>query len=77
MKVKISHAAMMARLRRALAKEEQAIHRSRSGSIEAELGEFYVVHTRLNSVVAQHVDPESWAREIGAVKPFEIVLPAP
>ena len=67
----VTETAMIQRLRRALRKEgTRLVH------MPKDAGRYYAVNDR-NVVIAQHVDPEAWARDAGVLKPDERVLYCP
>lgn len=72
MKAKISERALVARIRRKLAKDGEALKSCRMDSRwYSDLGDWYVVDLNTNSIIAQHCDLERLGREVGALKPFE------
>ncbi len=71
-KVGVSVRALLARVNRKLAHEYLVLKRCRSDAkFYTELGDFYAVSIRTNYVDATHVDLETWAKEIGVLKPYE------
>ncbi len=81
-KVPVSRRAVLARVNRILAKEDQAFRISRSHGEKSNLGEAYILDTRKNTIVysqgrgvsstAPHYDYlKFWAEELGAIKDFE------
>jgi hypothetical protein len=73
-KVPVSWRALLARVNRALAKQDQQLHRSRTPRAEMDLGEYYVRDTSMNIIVDKFVDPEDLAREFGVLKDYEEVI---
>lgn len=72
MKVKISSRALMQRINRRLAKEGEVLRTSRGTSEIHNLGNYFIVDLRTNSVTAHQIDDlEGLAREIGVIKPYE------
>ena len=67
-KVQITERALVQRLNRKLAKENELL---RAGRGERDLGRYFVVDTRRNLIVRKDVDLESLARDIGAIAPWE------
>lgn len=39
-----------------------------------DLGDYYIVDLDRNAIVRSHVEPETYGRELGVVKPFEQVV---
>jgi DNA-binding response OmpR family regulator len=70
-KIKVSERALLARLRRALAKEGEILKTTRPRDYST-LGDYYIVNDR-NCVTAAGVDLESLAREMKLLKPYEEV----
>jgi len=71
MEIKMS--ALIARIRRRLARDGESIHRTRGAQNELNLGEYYIVDVYRNMIEDTHIDPESLGRQLGALKPFEAV----
>jgi len=72
MKAKVSDRALVARIRRKLAKDGETLKSCRADSQwYGDLGDWYIVNTNTNTITAQHCDLERLGREIGALKPFE------
>jgi hypothetical protein len=84
MKAAVSLRALLQRVNRKLANEEELIRRTRpiydvmGGDTEHlrpiydhNLGQFYRIDTRRNFVVETHVDLEAIARKLGAIAPWE------
>ena len=70
-KVPVSTRALIQRINRKLLAEEQAVRASRGGRAELELGDYYILNLRFNSVDAMHVNLEELGREVGALRPHE------
>jgi len=72
MKIEVSDRALMARINRKLAKEGQKLKKTQPTSKWAsELGEFYIVDEKLNTIDATHVDLEKLASELSVLKAGE------
>ena len=63
----MNEAAIVKRINRALASEDEKLRKSRGGWTAANFGDFYVHDWRRNIVTATHVDPEDLARELGVL----------
>ncbi len=66
--------AIMARVNRKLARENQILKVSRSVAEKQNLGSYHIVDTQKNAVVAYHInDLEKWVRDEfdGMLKPYE------
>ncbi|MFB8828215.1 hypothetical protein [Azotobacter salinestris] len=72
MKVKVTERALLARINRALRKDNQQLYRCREDSqAYEELGDFYAVDTAQDVVMARHVDLAMWARDLGMLPDWE------
>lgn len=76
-KVPVSRRAILQRINRVLARKDQRLY-VRRGTRDGnpprgwtDTGWYYIVDLRKNLIVAGHVDPESFAREIGALELYE------
>jgi hypothetical protein len=69
----ISERSLVRRINRKLADDDQALRMARGESAKRHVGEFYVVDTRRNFIVSKHIDLVMFAREMGALKPWEQV----
>lgn len=72
---KVSEAALIARLNRRLAHDDQRIKTCRCDSRSFNtLGRFYILDWRMNIVIDRDVDLEGWRGELGVLKDFEAVV---
>jgi hypothetical protein len=72
-RVKVSERAIVARLRRTLEKEGKILKKCREDNrFFNELGSYYCVSSA-NVVVDKDIDIESWSRELGILKPYEVI----
>ena len=69
----ITMRALLQRINRKLAKEEQVLKTLRGHRYEHDLGRYYAVNWRTNLVTAPHVDPEQWGRELGVLRRWEVL----
>jgi hypothetical protein len=73
-KATVSERALFARIDRALKKDGATLRRCRPDSRRhSEVGTFYVVDLRRNRVRHKDVDLEALAREMGALKDWEVL----
>lgn len=72
-KVPVTMRALIQRLNRALAKDGQQLKAYRTAPEHPDFGLYYSVDVNRNSIKAEHVDPEKWARDMGVLKPYEMV----
>jgi hypothetical protein len=59
------------RINRRLADQDELLRPARGGLLRPEVGHFYIVSTRRNAMVNDHVDPVELGREVGALQPWE------
>jgi hypothetical protein len=71
--VPITMRALVQRMNRRLGQSGQVLRPARSEGIQVQLGNWYVIDTRQNTVVQQHVDPIAFARELGVLHGWETV----
>lgn len=69
----VSEAVLIKRVNRKLARREEFLKVNRNPALERDLGTFYVVNLRTNSVERAHVDLETIAREEVAIREGEAV----
>ena len=69
----VTEKAIVARINRRLKPDLTMLRKSRGARTEATLGEYYVIDLRHNAVLDTHVDPESYARELGVMRGWEFV----
>ena len=69
----ISESALISRINRRLAREDEQLHKSRGARCLLELGEYFVRDCNRNFIVAHNVDPEQLGRELGVLKHYEQV----
>jgi hypothetical protein len=73
----VSEDEVFERLRTRLASRGLALHRgSLDGMRHDEIGRFYTTDVDSESIVDRHVDIERWARQEGALRPNEAVVPS-
>jgi len=71
-KVSVSERALLGRINRRLAKDEEVLKKCRPDSRwYHDLGAYYGVGVRTNSICYQHIDLEEFGRELGVLRPFE------
>lgn len=69
----VSIAALVKRLNRQLAKRAEQIRKPRTDEWWPDLGDYYIIDTDRNFIVAGHVDPERLGREMGVLRPWEVI----
>jgi hypothetical protein len=71
--VPVSKRALIQRINRQLVSEERQLKAARGARAKQDLGDYYVLNTRSNSVMYQYkdVDLEKLGREVGALREFE------
>jgi len=70
-KGQVSPQALLQRINRAMAKEDQVLKAARGERWRGELGDHYIVDTNLNAVIAQHCGLEALGTELGVLKEWE------
>lgn len=71
----ITEAALAARIRRALKKQNGflTLKKSRSQRARLDLGDWYILDNHRNFITDHHVGLEDYARELGVLADYEIV----
>ena len=69
----ISESAALSRIRRALAKQGQALRTARSASVAQQLGRHFIVDLATNVVIDQQVDLAALGRELRVLTPSQVV----
>jgi len=67
----ITERALVQRLNRALAKNDQVLRKSRT---ESEYGTYFTIKARINSVVEDRADIEAMGRALGTLKRLEALI---
>lgn len=68
----VTQRALLARVNRKLAADGQRMKQARQGTrAHQDLGDFYVIDLSRNALEASHCDLETWARDMGAMAPYE------
>ena len=71
LKLRVSKAALFARINRRLAQQDERLRVSRSERARQDLGDYYIVDVRRNFLVGGHIDPVQLARELGVLQGYE------
>ena len=69
--VPVTRRALFQRLSRALAKKSERLIANRRPGPVPDIGNYYTVDTKKNSVARTDVDLEEIGRELGVLKPYE------
>jgi hypothetical protein len=69
--VPVTTRALIQRLNRRLAREDQQVHAYRGGRWESDLGRYYIVNMNRNVIVARHVNLEALGRDLEVLRPWE------
>jgi hypothetical protein len=72
--VAVGERALIARINRKLAHDDQALRTTRGERAYLDLGSFYILNLRTNFIDAYRVSLEDLGREVGALKPYEYVV---
>lgn len=70
-KLKVSRAALMARINRKLAHKGERLAACRSQRWERDLGQFFIRDFERNHIVDGHINPVELARELGVLADYE------
>jgi hypothetical protein len=73
-KVPVSLRAIVQRINRKLAANDEIMKKTRGERWRGELGDWYIVDFRTNTIVGPHVVPAEEARERGVLKPYEEIV---
>lgn len=72
--VAVSSRAIIQRINRALKDRDEVLKTARDGSrLEQQVGQYYVLDTRLNAIGQMGVSLPRMARELGVLQPYEHV----
>jgi hypothetical protein len=72
--VPVTARALVQRINRALSKDSEVLKATRGSQAVQDLGDFYVLDVRGNSVVRKDVDIEALGRKLGALRDFEVLV---
>lgn len=74
-KVPVTERAVIGRINRKLAKEDERLHvaPNHAGGENADLGRYYIVDTGTRAVIYTHQDLESLAQELNVMGPREVL----
>jgi hypothetical protein len=73
-KAAVSLRAVIQRINRRLAADDEVLKVARGARAQLDLGDFYILNTRGNWIDHKNVDPEALARELGVLKAWEKVV---
>ena len=71
MKAPVSTRALIQRINRKLATEQQQLKATRGERYRNDLGDYYIIDANRNFVIAQHVDVEKLGREMECLSSWE------
>ena len=69
--VPVTMRALVQRINRALAQDDEALKKTRGARAIQELGDYYVLDFNRNALVEKDVDPEEFGRELGVLQDYE------
>jgi hypothetical protein len=69
-KIPVSERALIQRINRRIKDADHVLKCSRPRA-RSFVGDFYVLDVVRNAIVLQHLDLENYAREVGALEPYE------
>lgn len=70
-KIPVSKAALIRRINRKLAHDDQILKATRGARAIQDVGDYYIVDSQRNFAVANDVDPEDLARELEVLHEWE------
>ena len=73
MKKIITTAALIARINRKLKHDFEALRTARGARMRMAVGEYYIVNLQSNAVLHHDIDPESYGRDFGVLRDWEMV----
>ncbi len=73
-RIAIDKRALIDRVNRRLKKNNQRLYRAKGANMLKDLGACYIVDLSKEHVAQRHVKLEKFAREIGALKPYEYIM---
>lgn len=72
--VPVTLRALLARINRKLKPEMKSLKTARGDRMRQDVGDFYIIDVRRNFVMASHVDPEEYGRDLGVLREYETVV---
>lgn len=70
-KVPVSRVALVARVNRRLAENNEQLRASKGAAAKQEMGDYYIVNTQKNEMTNSNLDLEGLARELKCLQPWE------
>ena len=70
-RVPVSRVALVARINRRLAENNEQLRASKSAGAKQEMGSYYIVNTQVNGITNSNLDLEDLARELRCLQPWE------
>jgi hypothetical protein len=74
MKVPVTERSVVARVNRWLQANGEQLKPARSERVRAQVGDWFILDVKLNGVVREDVSLEVIARELGALRDWEVML---
>jgi hypothetical protein len=69
----LTEKAIIARVNRKLKPDLEMLRKTRGRMMQSNFGEFHVIDLRRNCILDTHVDPETYARELGVMRGYEFI----
>ena len=69
--VPVSERALIQRINRKLAAQDEIVRTARGGRAEQDLGRYFIVDVRIGGVVHSDIDLEEWGRELAVLRSYE------
>lgn len=73
-KLGVTTRAIIQRINRKLAAEDEVLKVARGANLEQQVGRFYIINYRMNAVMHHDVDPEALGRDLGVLKAWEKMI---
>jgi hypothetical protein len=70
-KMKVTTRALVQRINRKLANENQKLCATRGERSRAEFGDYYIVNLHSGNVTSWRINPDEMARQLGVLRPYE------
>jgi len=73
-RVPVGRVALVARINRRLAENNEQLRASKSAAAKQEMGDYYIVNTQVNGITNSNLDLEDLAREMKCLQPWEMLV---
>jgi hypothetical protein len=73
-RVPVSERALIQRINRVLAKQDEVVKTTRGEKAESELGRHYILNFSFNGIMQKDIDIEACGRELKVLRPWEMMV---